>query len=96
MLVPEHKKHEYWNHFVARWAIGKTGHVPGITKVRLRNVKSILWNDNEFWSDIVYRHSGDKMTPEQMMKSDEATYEHCSGNFWGMIVQEMIERGWIQ
>lgn len=91
MKVDEEKKHEYWNHFVAK--IFTDGpKQPGVTGPRLRKIKSIIWADEDFWFDILYRHGGENMTPEQML-DDGARYAHCSGNFWGMICQTLVEKG---
>lgn len=91
MNVAEHKKHEYWNHFVARFFLEKVGGGHGVTATRLRRVKVEIWEDSEFWQDIVWRHGGNDVTPEQMQKRDEVVYQHCLGNFWGMIYQNLAQ-----
>jgi len=91
------KKHEYWNHFISRWAtegigggFGPTGRK--VTGPRLRKAKELIWDDQTFWGDILLRHGGLQVTPECMM-CDKALYDHCLGNFWGMLNQTMVERG---
>ena len=96
MYVKDGKKHEYWNHFVEKFFVMKDPLVVEITGPRLRKVKPIIWEDEFFWNDIIWRHSGVIKTPEEMEQEDRAVYEHCQGNFWGMIVQEMVERGVIK
>ena len=81
------KKEEYWNHFLnlkSFWGYK-------VTLKRLENIKDIIWYDNEFWSDILDRHNGKNMTPEEMKENKPELYEHCFGNFAGMIYQTMIE-----
>lgn len=89
MHVSDAKKHQYWNHFVARLYTTSRGFPTGVTGPRLRKLKPRLWHDRDFWQDIVLRHGGDKCTPEEMRRDDLATYEHCQGNFWGMITQDL-------
>jgi len=92
----EAKKHEYWNHFIAKWALEKLGGGYGptggkVTATRLHKVKLIVFREEFFWQDILLRHDGMNMTPEQMIFNYPHTYDHCSGNFWGMLIQIMIE-----
>lgn len=91
MLVPEKKRFEYWNHFIARWATDREGGGYGVTGPRLRKIRAAIMADDDFWQDIVLRHGGRNLTPEQMQADDEANYEHCLGNFWGMLYQSIME-----
>ena len=89
------KKHEYWNHFIALWAVEDLGGGYGptgrkVTGPRLRRAKELIWDDETFWDDILWRHNGYWSTPEQMANEDKALYEHCAGNFWGMLIQTMV------
>jgi hypothetical protein len=95
-MIPEQKKAQYWNHFVTRWVVDKVGGAHGMTGPKLRKVKPIIWDDNFFWSDVIARHGGMGMTPEEMQARRPGVYDHCLGNFWGMIVQDMVERGWLK
>ena len=54
---------------------------------RLEKVKPIVFKDELFWSDILLRHSGDKMSPKEMKEMDKNHYDHCMGNFSGMVYQ---------
>ena len=96
MKVSNKKKHEYRNHFAQEWAVMKMPTAPDVTGPRLRKIKEEIWQDDFFWSDIVWRHNGDKQTPEQMRESNVETYHHCLGNFWGMIIQTLVERGLVK
>jgi hypothetical protein len=85
MNFTEDKKNEYWNYFLTQkdfW-----GH--GVTLNRLKKVKTILWHDDNFWSDILFRHNGGMETPEQMKMRDKFAYNHCIGNMASMITQTM-------
>jgi len=90
------KRHEYWNHFVARWVTEKVGGGYKVTGPRLQKIKGEIMRDEDFWLDVITRHGGLKVTPEKMMQDDIEVYNHCLGNFWGMIYQTMMERGLIK
>lgn len=97
-IIDEAKKHEYWNHFISRWAtegigggFGPTGRK--VTGPRLRKAKELIWDDETFWGDIILRHNALGNSPEHLRKFQPDTYEHCLGNFWGMLNQTMVERG---
>lgn len=79
---------QYWDHFLAAWACGEIEIGSGVTRAKLKKVKPIIMRDSEFWFDILNRHDGNKMTPYEMMK-DKANYEHCLGNFCGMLYQSI-------
>ena len=95
MRILDEKKHEYWNHFVTKYFTDGRRY-PGITGPRLRKIKSIIWADEDFWFDILYRHNGKDMSPDQMLNDYGALYAHCSGNFWGMICQTLVEEGMLK
>lgn len=80
------KKQEYWDHFLTLknyWGYG-------VTLKRLEKIKSTIWDDKDFWSDILLRHSGQSITPIEMKNNNFANYQHCFGNFAGMIYQTLI------
>lgn len=85
MLVSECKRYEYWNHFLAQAAIGEIDLPHGITKAKLRKCKHSIIDDDHFWRDVILRHNGNEMTPEMMSRDASAVYDHCRGNFWGML-----------
>lgn len=91
MDVSKAKRFEYWNHFLARWVLEKVGGGYGITGPRLRKIFPKIMEDDDFWWDIVSRHGGCEKTPEQMELEDQNQYDHCWGNFWGMIMQDLVE-----
>lgn len=93
MNISVSKRHEYWNHFIARWAVQKIGGGHGVTGPKLARIKAGIMKDDGFWLDVVARHGGIERTPEQMAEKMPINYEHCSGNFWGMIHQTLTERG---
>ncbi len=86
MIFLDEKKTEYWNHFTTLKSFW--GH--GVTLKRLEKAKPNLWNENNFWEDILFRHNGYKETPEEMLIRDRYTYDHCFGNMAAMIYQSMI------
>ncbi len=90
MKVPSEKRQEYWDHFISRWAVERFGGGGyGVTGPRLRKIRDEVMADDKFWFDIVLRHDAVDLTPEQMRLADSARYDHCLGNFWGMI-HEML------
>jgi len=72
MIFTEDKKNEYWNYFLTQKEFW--GH--GVTEKRLQKVKPIIWKDENFWSDILFRHNGGMETPEQMLQRDKFAYNH--------------------
>ncbi len=85
MITPEAKRHEYWNHFLAQAATGEVALPYGVTKTKLRKIKFAIIADVHFWSDVVLRHNGQAVTPEEMARDKPEVYDHCRGNFWGMV-----------
>lgn len=87
MKTRESKKNEYWNHFLEQ----KNFHFFGFTKIRLERAKKIIWHDKDFWWDVLDRHPGMKMTPDEMKTNELDQYGHCIGNMAGMIMQVLID-----
>ena len=94
-IICAEKRWEYWNHFVARWTVEGIGGGSGVTGDRLRKVRQVLFDDDEFWLDVVGRHNGRNQTPESLQMCELDVYDHCLGNFWGMVYQTLVERGLI-
>lgn len=88
-------KEAYWNCFTTSKSYPKPF---GVTPKRLQKVKAEIMADKFFWDDVLFRHGCDKFPdPNEYLKNrDKETVEHCQGNFWGMIVQTMLERGIIK
>ena len=82
------KRRTYWLHFIECWAVWGIGGGHGITGPRLRRLYETIMCDDNFWQDVIVRH-GNHAIPEQV---DAAVYDHCLGNFWGMIHQMMADR----
>ena len=99
MKIAEEKKHEYWNHFIAVGFVGTAegyGRPKALTPTRLRVLQVKIWNDAVFWNDIILRHGGEWRTPEQMREQHISVYQHCRGNFWGMLMQTAVEMGLVK
>lgn len=90
MNIPEAKKHQYWNHFIERWSLDKVGGGHKVTAPRLKQIKPAIFRDDEFWQDVIVRHGGLDVIPEVMRITDRASYDHCLGNFWGMIYETLL------
>ena len=82
------KKMEYWQHFVSQ----KQFHAFGFTAKRLERVLPFVLAENHFWDDVLGRHAGLQMTPEQMKDNSEFNYNHCIRNMMGMVYQIMLEQ----
>jgi hypothetical protein len=85
MEYSDFKKNQYWNHFM----VMKSYWPQGFTRNRLNKVKEIIWNDNNFWDDILLRHGAYDKSPSEL--SDEI-YQHLFGNFAGMLSSIMHEK----
>lgn len=81
------RKRLWWDHFVG----SKKYHAHGFTIRRLEKARDFLWNDDDFWWDVLDRHRGREINPEDMEKSDPEMYHHLMGNMMGMIMQTMVE-----
>lgn len=87
MIYTEHKKQEYWNHFLKLpkyWP-------HGFTEKRLQKVKPIAWKDQDFWDDILQRHGAFDCTPQSLKDRNLGIYQHCFGNFAGMLLNIMVK-----
>lgn len=90
--MKEEKKIEYWNHFLTLenyWS-------RGVTRKRLERVKSHIWNNNHFWSDVLQRHRGAECSPQEMKAVDEFNYNHCFANMSAMICDALIDNNIIK
>ena len=89
ILVPRHKKNEYFNHFVVA---AYMGFFPtGVTGKRLRKAKSYIYASLPLWNDMV-NHGIMEMTPEEMHDNHPQAYNHCCGNFWGIAVRFILTK----
>lgn len=88
MNYPMNKKLEYWKHFVSQ----KQYHYNGMTIKRLKKVLPFVLVTSFFWDDVLMRHSGDSMTPEEMKTNSQQNYEHCMGNMASMVFQIMVDQ----
>jgi len=95
--VSQDQRDIYWNHFIERWAVGGWNPGHGVTGGKLRKIKTAIMTDDDFWADVYTRHCGVQYhSPEDMKCQAPKLYDHCAGNFWGMIYQELVERGLIK
>ena len=88
LRVPLRKRHEYWNHCVARMLT--EGLCPDqVNGRRIAEVKLRILRDDEFWEQVVRRHGGIERAPEEMDESDPAAYAHCFSTFACMLRERM-------
>ena len=66
-----------------------------VTGRRLYKAMDAIMSDDALWSDMLLRHSGFNITPEEMREQQLDVYEHALGNFWGMVNSIMAELGII-
>jgi|GEM_PF-1610377 len=76
-----YKKQQYWDHFLTL----KKYWNHGMTLKRINKVKDIVMEDGFFWDDILSRHGGYEYSPEELKEKDLFNYQHCFGNFAGML-----------
>jgi len=92
LYLSEEKKEQYWTHF----SEAKKYHPKSLTDNRLAKIKEIVWADYFFWQDILVRHNGIQMSPEEMERDEPAAYDHCMGNMMGMIMEWLTRKGIIR
>lgn len=83
----EEMKEIYWKYFLRNpkyWG-------NGFTKKRLEKIKPVVFADVQFWWDILDRHMGKDYAPSLLKKLNESIYDHCMGNFMGMLMQLFVE-----
>jgi hypothetical protein len=68
----------------------------GVTGPKLRRIKPVIFDDEDFWSDILDRHGGVNCTPLAMMINNRDNYDHMIGNFDGMVYQTLVEAGLVK
>lgn len=88
----EAKKEAIWNYMVA---LPKKEKPYGCTIEKLAEAKQMIMKDTDFWHDIINRHGLTELdkTIEQLKEKDLETYNHCVGNFWGMLMEKMWKNG---
>lgn len=84
--VPNDKKSEVWNYMAS---LPKRERPQGCTDKRLSKVCDHVFVNEDFWDDIVFRHGIQFKTLEKLKEEDQETYDHCTGNFWGMLMEIM-------
>ncbi len=57
---------------------------PMLTVPRLKKLKVQVWDNEDFWSDILDRHG---LRHEKLDDLEKDVKEHAIGNFWGMLCQ---------
>ena len=92
-MLNDTKKTEIWGHMVA---LPKAYRGHGMTNNRIGLLRDIVWDDKDFWSDIILRHGLRAMSIEALRENDTAIYNHVVGNFWSMLYQTAIEKGVIK
>ena len=88
----EELKNRWWNHYIT----SKVYWTHGVTLQRLEKIKSIVFKDNFFWSDILLRHGGSNYKPEELKKRDSDIYDHLMGNMSGMIHEILFKKGLVK
>ncbi|MGN6435961.1 MAG: hypothetical protein ACTHMM_05480 [Agriterribacter sp.] len=81
---------ELWFDFVIK---NKKHWAHGFTVKRLQKVREAVMDDNNIMFDLLQRHGGDKLIPEQMREKDVFTFDHCIGNFTCNILYKMMDTG---
>lgn len=61
----------------------------GFTKKRLEKVKEHVFSDKFIISDLLERHNGGNLTPNEMKSHDIKLFDHCISNFTCQISAKM-------
>ncbi len=80
-------KTAWWNHFKNNKKLWGNG----FTMRRLGTAEQVILADVGLWEDVLSRHGGESMTPEQMMLKKPEIYQHCVGNMTGIIMHILLE-----
>ena len=57
----------------------------GFTVKRLEKIKEKVFNHNHTMNDLLNRHGGSYLTPDEMIIKSLDQFNHCVGNFVGNI-----------
>lgn len=85
--ISEAKKNDFWNTLATEWR------PKSLTAKRFERAKKYLWNDGDFWDDIVARHGGLQHSCAEIKRDDDFQYEHMLGNFHSWCFQVLREHG---
>jgi len=90
-------KEAYWQFFTNK----QFARPNGMTDKRLEKIKPFIMGDAHdakfFWNDLA-RHGCDQYNdPTEYQKNiDKSTFEHCVGNFHGMLIMIMYKNGVVK
>lgn len=59
-----------------------------LTQKRLQKLKIQVWDNDDFWSDLLLRHG---LRNYSLNELDPFSKDHTIGNFWGMLCQVYIQ-----
>lgn len=65
----------------------------GFTDLRLKKVREHVCNDKHIVSDILLRHRGADMYPQEMKITNKALFEHAISNLASATFDKMVEMG---
>jgi hypothetical protein len=85
----ENKREEYFDHFLE---VSPKRSRPSIaTDHRLKKYRDAILADEVIWQDILDRHLGNTFSPDELRGKYPELYEHCLGNFWGMVASLLFD-----
>jgi TPP-dependent pyruvate/acetoin dehydrogenase alpha subunit len=88
-MIPKEKKLKYWNHFTSD--AQKSFRPKKVTNIRLKQIKSIVFNDDFLWEkDLARYHALDK-TPAELKETSLSDYELARSNFWTLIREKISQ-----
>lgn len=88
-MITKEKKLQYWNHFTSD--AQKSFCPKKITDIRLKQIKSIVFNDDFLWEKVLSRNHAIDKTPAELRETSPPYYELARSNFWALI-REKISR----
>ena len=68
----------------------------GFTLNRLEKIKPHVFSDKDIMWDLLKRHDGENLSPQQMKEADYHRYRHCIDNFVCSILNKMMQHNMIK
>lgn len=65
----------------------------GFTKRRLEKVKHYVLASQDIMWDLLDRHNGRMVTPQQMREEDSENFDHAISNFASSTLHMMVDKG---
>lgn len=68
----------------------------GLTKKRLEKVKDAVLSNDIIMGDLLLRHRGNELGPEELEREDKFQFDHAIGNFACSVLYKMMDMNIIK